>query len=156
MELERKTWLSFVTAGSLLILLACGIQAQESKPSAPAAQRKMPAIPYGIVLQAKYVSSGKRDPFAPPAGEGTHKNVNALASAFPVESLRLAGTLIQGQKKWGFIMTPNGVIYRVVVGSLVGNRAAVVTEITERQVVLTETTADQKRTVTLTVTVTGN
>jgi len=63
----------------------------------------------------------------------------------------LTGTVIQPTKKWAFIVTPDGKIYKITEGTSVGNRGAIVSEITENRVVLTEMMGAEQRIITLTV-----
>ncbi len=61
---------------------------------------------------------------------------------FPLDSLRMVGTLSQGGQLWGLIKTPDGTIQRVRVGNYMGQNHGKITQITENSIKLTEIAPD--------------
>ncbi len=73
---------------------------------------------------AQYQADLLRSPFeAPP--ESTSK-ANAIKTnplqAYPINMLRFIGTLTKGNTTYGFIITPDNLIYQVEEGDLIGER----------------------------------
>ena len=62
--------------------------------------------------------------------------------AFPLESLKMVGTLERGQQRWALIKTPDNSLYRVNNGNYVGQNFGVVAMISETSVTLKELIQD--------------
>ncbi|OGT46265.1 MAG: hypothetical protein A3F17_09070 [Gammaproteobacteria bacterium RIFCSPHIGHO2_12_FULL_41_15] len=144
---------------SVVWLPACGGNnkkpASKKKATAPVVEKKVvPEKPISVIIQTipkvQYQHTDKRNPFAG-AAQNVKKVTTGIAADFSTESLRLTGTVIQPTKKWAFIVTPDGKIYKITEGTSVGNRGAIVSEITENRVVLTEMMGAEQRIITLTV-----
>ncbi len=58
---------------------------------------------------------------------------------FPLDSLRMAGTLDQGGALWAMIIVPDGTIYRVKKGNYIGTNLGEILQVVEGQVVVEET-----------------
>ena len=104
--------------------------------------------------QAVQSQQGKRrNPFEKTEKQRTKKKneSDGIASNYPVENLTVSGTVVQDDKKWAFIVDPNGKRYKVVLGSVVGNQAAVVTGITHKYVILEQHDGQTKQVITLSI-----
>lgn len=99
-----------------------------------------------------YEATDLPDPFkprklAPPAGGGGvlqpdfNRPKEALEN-FPLESLKMVGTLTQGKTIYAIIKTPENNLYRVRVGNHMGQNFGIITQITENEVRLTEIVQD--------------
>lgn len=106
-----------------------------------------------------YESSDLRDPFRPDiaavdedkppeiaANSGgprppEQRNREELES-FPLDTLRMAGTLEQGIEKWAIILGPEGTVYRVQKGNYVGRNYGKIHSIMEDRIELTEIIPD--------------
>jgi type IV pilus assembly protein PilP len=91
------------------------------------------------------------DPFkprklAPPSGGGGRQpDFNRPKEAlenFPLENLKMVGTLSQGKVTFAIIKTPENNLYRVKPGNHMGQNFGVVTQVTENEVRLTEIVQD--------------
>lgn len=115
---------------------------------------------YVINLKQRVLSSKKRVPIKPfptPKVEiyqakGAHtpfqeKAVNTKSSggvtllplnAYPLNVLRLIGTLVQGNQSFGVILAPDNKVYQISVGDSIGDHYGTVNKITNTQVEVTE------------------
>ncbi|MEX0960784.1 MAG: pilus assembly protein PilP [Burkholderiales bacterium] len=92
------------------------------------------------------------DPFQPRkteavelAGGGPAPDVNRRKEAlesFPLETLKMVGTIEQRQARFALIKTPDNNLYRVRVGNYMGQNFGVVTAISEAGVTLREVVQD--------------
>ncbi|HSO83227.1 pilus assembly protein PilP [Thiocapsa sp.] len=92
---------------------------------------------------------GRRDPFVmdtqTAAADGTD---NSLApdplrpkeelESFPLDSLRMVGTVQQQETRWALVRTREGLVYRVRVGNYLGMNNGQIVDITDDAVRLTE------------------
>jgi type IV pilus assembly protein PilP len=62
--------------------------------------------------------------------------------AYPLESLKMVGTLERGKQRWALIKTPDSNLYRVRNGNYLGQNFGVVAMITETSVTLKELIQD--------------
>jgi type IV pilus assembly protein PilP len=91
------------------------------------------------------------DPFkprklAPPKGGGGlqpdfNRPKEALES-FPLESLKMVGTLQKDKLNYAIIKTPESSLYRVRAGNYIGQNFGIITQVTENEVKLTEIVQD--------------
>ncbi|MGF1613728.1 MAG: pilus assembly protein PilP [Gammaproteobacteria bacterium] len=105
-----------------------------------------------------YESGNLRNPFQPDnavvdeqrqpqasAGSGIRppeqRNREEL-EAFPLDALRMAGTLAQGVETWALILGPQGTVYRVRKGNYVGRNYGKIHSIMEDRIELTEIIPD--------------
>ena len=65
--------------------------------------------------------------------------------AFPLDSLRMVGTLLHDDQTWGLLRAPDGVIHRVRSGNYLGQNNGKVTEIMEARIELREVVQGQGR-----------
>ena len=97
-------------------------------------------------------AEGLRSPFIPdtpqsagPASCGTSPDPDRPAEfleSFPLDTLRMVGTLDINQMVYGLVQTTDGLIHRVVPGNYMGQNDGRVTEITESEIVLVEIISD--------------
>ncbi len=98
-----------------------------------------------------YVAGDRRNPFQPEeprdeqqqqvAGDGISPDFNRRKEeleAFPLDSIRMVGTLQQNETTWGLVKTREGIIYRVKAGNYMGQNHGQITQITEDKIDLTE------------------
>ncbi|HYR05979.1 MAG TPA: pilus assembly protein PilP [Gallionella sp.] len=57
---------------------------------------------------------------------------------FPLDSLKMVGTLMRGKQAWAIVQAPDGTVYRVQVGDHLGQNSGMVNKITEDKVNLVE------------------
>lgn len=91
------------------------------------------------------------DPFRPrklqPAkgGGGVQPDLNRRKEpleAYPLENLKMVGTLQQNRITYALIKTPDKNLYRVKMGNYVGQNFGIITGVTETEVKLTEIVQD--------------
>ena len=108
--------------------------------------------PYEIFT---YVADAEavRSPFVPDTpqaaaggtGSGPRPNPDRspeFLEQFPLDTLRMVGTLYIGDTMYGLIQTSDGLIHRVVPGNYMGQNYGRITEISESQVDLVEIISD--------------
>ncbi len=61
---------------------------------------------------------------------------------FPLDTLRMVGTLSQGNALWALIKTPDSTIQRVAEGNYMGQNYGKIVEITDEEIYLTEIISD--------------
>lgn len=95
-------------------------------------------------LMASYQVEKLRDPFeAPhlismqPAAEASPLN------AFPLTELRFIGVVIENEKKFAILMTPNDHTYKVTLGDQIGNQYGKIVNINQSQIDVVETVKDE-------------
>lgn len=119
-----------------------------------------------------YQASGLRDPFMPTVVEHPPESItrtdfklkdaimpdlNRYKEAleeYPLDSLRMVGTLRQGVDIWAVVRASDGILYRVKEGNHMGQNYGKITAINEEMIKLTEIISDEggswlKRQVTL-------
>lgn len=91
----------------------------------------------------KYSAEVLRSPFAPTSPrKGDSPNANRPKEpleAFPLDGLRMAGTLMEGDKRWAIIVAPNGVTYYVTKGNYMGQNYGRIVKIDTDKIELIET-----------------
>jgi type IV pilus assembly protein PilP len=95
-----------------------------------------------------YGASGLIDPFAAftrkaaaAAGSGPRPDMNRRKEAleeFPLDALRMVGTLTRGRQSWAVIQAPDGTIHRASVGHFMGHNFGKILRISEDKVSLIE------------------
>lgn len=94
-----------------------------------------------------YEADTLADPFAPfnlkPRGAagGPSPDINRRKEPledYPLDALRMVGTLSRGNQSWAIIQAPDGIVYRVKNGDHMGQNFGMVTDITEENVKLVE------------------
>ena len=61
---------------------------------------------------------------------------------FPLDTLRMVGTLTQGETGYGLVQTSDGIIHRVVPGQYMGQNDGRITTINESEIELIEIISD--------------
>lgn len=99
-----------------------------------------------------YVEAGRRDPFASaPSQKAVPGALSALMDPrrnrepleeFPLDSLRLVGTLSIRNQKFALIKDPTGVVHRVTQGNYLGQNYGKITAIAESELALREIVPD--------------
>ncbi|MBI5450185.1 MAG: pilus assembly protein PilP [Gammaproteobacteria bacterium] len=75
-------------------------------------------------------------------GKGGKNRPQEPLEAFPLDTLRMVGALKKRDSQWALVKASDGVIYRVGVGSHVGQNQGRVTQVTEEKVSVMEMVAD--------------
>jgi type IV pilus assembly protein PilP len=111
-------------------------------------------LPLVVVYEPMtYEAFDLSDPFHPRKIEPDKTNVGGgpapdlsrrkeALEAYPLESLKMVGTLERGRQRWALIKTPDNNLYRVHNGNYVGQNFGVVAMITETSVTLKELIQD--------------
>lgn len=103
-----------------------------------------------------YTASTKRNPFAFSVGEEPEKEIDLPDSGirpdtlrrkeeledFPLDSLRMVGTLEQHGNTWGLVRSQEGTIYRIQPDNYMGQNHGRITRILEDQIELIEIVPD--------------
>ncbi|MEN8131984.1 MAG: pilus assembly protein PilP [Pseudomonadota bacterium] len=105
----------------------------------------------------EYQAENLRDPFDSnelsvkltkknrPLNSGLSPDPNRTAEyleTFPLDALRMVGTLSQGNALWALIRTPDSTIQRVTEGNYMGQNYGKIVEITDEEIYLTEIIPD--------------
>jgi type IV pilus assembly protein PilP len=95
---------------------------------------------------------GMRSPFVPdtpqaagPAASGTRPDPNRpteFLESFPLDTLRMVGTLDINETAYGLVQTSDGLIHRVIPGNYLGQNDGRITEISESEILLVEIISD--------------
>ncbi|MDT8406464.1 MAG: pilus assembly protein PilP [Methylococcales bacterium] len=98
-----------------------------------------PFVPVDVVLDeqqiAEEVGSGVRPDFSRPREE---------LEMFPLDSLRMVGTLVKDELRWALIVGADGTIHRVRAGNYMGKNHGKILEIGEDRISLLELVPDIK------------
>ena len=104
-----------------------------------------------------YQAAGRRSPFEPwrraavsiaelaGRGAGPRPDPSRLKEpleAFPLDKLKMVGTLAQGGRRWALVRAPDGLVYRVGVGNHLGQHHGRITHIGEERIELVELVPD--------------
>ena len=97
-------------------------------------------------------AEGLRSPFVPdtpqasgPVAGGMSPDPDRPAEfleSFPLDTLRMVGTLDINETVYGLVQTSDGLIHRVVPGNYMGQNDGRITQITESEIVLVEIISD--------------
>lgn len=99
--------------------------------------------------QFAYSAGSLGDPFVArnlrtqgsPGGGGPRPDMNRRREAleeFPLDALKMVGTLQRGKQHWAVIQAPDGTVHRATVGNHVGQNFGAITRITEDKISLIE------------------
>lgn len=134
-----------------LVRYADKVNAQKSHHIEPLPDIKVPEV-------YAYASAGKTDPFKPLVQEkyvpkpeevivgGIRPPANHVPEeleAYPLDSLRMVGTLSRGDETWGLITAPDGAVHRVQAGNYLGQNYGRVLAVGEDHVELVEIVPDR-------------
>lgn len=143
-----------VASVALLMLSGCTRDASDLHEYISQTKQR-PATPIESLPEMKpqatfaYPDSLTRDPFRPPQLEEPQGPVASGPSpdqdrvreeleAFPLDSLRMMGTLQQQGRLWALVKDPEGTIHRVETGNYLGQNYGEIVAIEDYQVVLNE------------------
>ena len=96
-----------------------------------------------------YNAANLADPFAsfnlkpqgPKSASGPRPDPNRRKEPledYPLDSLKMVGTLMRGKQAWAVIQAPDGTVYRAQVGDHLGQNSGMISKITEEKVDLIE------------------
>lgn len=157
---RRDRLLILLTLSSALISGCSGDKMKEIKAYAKSvhAHPPGPIMPLPEIKPIEtfvYTPGERRDPFTPDAQAMPPEPViedNGLApnpnrrkeelEGFPLDSLRMVGTLDQDATRWGLIRTKEGIVHRVKVGNYLGANNGQITNIGDDAIQLTEIVSD--------------
>jgi type IV pilus assembly protein PilP len=149
---------SVLIAASCLSLTACfhdmsdleqyvaQVKAHKTTRIEPLPQMK----PYEAFI---YVAAGRRDPFIPmaptnPNGQGNsalrpdmNRNREPLEE-FPLDALKMVGTLLFNNQTYAMVKAPDGVVHRVTMGNHMGQNYGKIIKIEPSAISLTEIVPD--------------
>jgi type IV pilus assembly protein PilP len=153
--------LLFIATSALLLVACSGGKSDleqyvdEVKARKPGPIAQLPEIK--PIETFTYVAGDRRNPFRPeaPRGEEQQQVVGdgitidrdrrkEELEAFPLDSIRMVGTLEQKETKWGLVKTKEGIIYRVKAGNYMGQNHGQITQVSEDKIELTEIVSDPK------------
>lgn len=111
-----------------------------------------PAPEFEQYSQFSYPEKKRRSPFKPlskrlttMAGPGVRPNLKRAKEpleSYPLDALRMVGTLRQSNRIWAMVGTTDGRVYRITVGNHVGKNFGRVDKISSAGIALTETVRD--------------
>jgi type IV pilus assembly protein PilP len=148
---------------SVGILSGCGDQVDENVVEFVKAAKTqkighveaLPVFPPPQIM--KYTAANLRDPFEPfvvsMAKEKTSLHEEAAPDlnrprealeAYPLDSLKMVGTLEKEGEFFALIKDSNGMLYRVVVGNYLGQNSGKIEKITEKSIEVKEWLSDGK------------
>lgn len=149
--------------GLCLLIAACGgdsmrdLREYAAEVHARKSTRVEPLPEFKRYETYAYASSDKVDPFEPffqedKVGVADTRPNNGLQpdldrnreelEAFPLDSLRMVGTLEQHDAVWGIVKDPEGVVHRVQVGNYMGQNYGKIMHIQEDRIELLEIVPD--------------
>jgi len=160
MAATRYSRLLVAMLASAIALAACGgdmddldAYINEVKARPGGRIEPLPEItPYEVFTYAAD-SDGLRSPFvpdapqiAPGAGDGGTRpdpdRSREFLEQFPLDTLRMVGTLQQGEVFYGLVQDSDGLIHRVVPGNYLGQNDGRIVAITESEIQLVEIISD--------------
>ncbi len=120
------------------------IQQTEAQPGGPVPP--LPEVkPYETFV---YDDQSLRSPFVPSEAPGVNsvrpdsKRPREFLEQFPLDTLRMVGTLRIGGTTYGLVQTKDGIVHRVTVGNYMGQNDGHITGITPSKIDLTEIVPD--------------
>lgn len=87
-------------------------------------------------------SKGNLDKSQPVQGRGNAPDINRRKEPleqFPLDSLRMVGTLSKGDASWAVIRAPDGTIHRAQSGNYLGQNYGQITKVTSNKLFIMET-----------------
>lgn len=140
-------------SGDQLSDLRSFVQAEKAKPGG----RVEPVPEVKPFESFTYQAGGRKSPFEPWGlnagiakatgvfGGGVHPDMNRrreALEAFPLDTLRMVGTLAQKDGVWAIIKAPDGLVYRVTRNNYIGQNHGHITKISDEKVELVEIVPD--------------
>ena len=97
----------------------------------------------------RYKADGMRSPFSVPEttkrasiGKPDENRAKQELESYPLDALKMVGTLHKGNQDWALITAPNGTIYRVTLGNFLGKNYGKIVGIKKDEIRLIETVPD--------------
>ncbi|WP_456417042.1 pilus assembly protein PilP [Thiolapillus sp.] len=142
-----------VPAAMVLLLAGCAKQDMTDLREFVAEVKARPPTPIEPIPQIKqaetylYVGGNRRNPFVP-TEDGTEVLVNTDTSgprpdpnrrkeeleSYPLDALRMVGTLDQNKAVWALVQSPDGTIHRVKAGNYLGQNDGEIISIEEEKI----------------------
>src|SRR6185312_6456709 len=153
-NVSRLVLLGSFTCSLLAGLLACSSADEEltrfideTKHESGGRVEPLPEVkPYETFI---YSAADMRSPFVPsgPGGNSSglrpdSKRNREFLEQFPLDTLRMVGTLRLGDRMYGLVQTRDGLVHRVTTGNYLGQADGKITEITAAKISLTEIVPD--------------
>jgi len=120
---------------------------EETKHEAGGRVESLPEVkPYETFI---YAAADQRSPFMP-SGPGNNsqglrpdaKRNREFLEKFPLDTLKMVGTLRLGDRMYGLVQTKDGLVHRVTAGNYLGQADGKIAEITPAKISLTEIVPD--------------
>lgn len=99
-----------------------------------------------------YSAADLRDPFSPPEVEAPPPTANKLTpdtnrikevlEEYPLDALKMVGTVENNNETWSLVRAPDGIIYRVRPNNYIGQNYGKIVSISEEGIDLVETIED--------------
>lgn len=152
MKCQRVLWYSAI----FFALVGCGSDQMDDLRQFVAtahADRKPKVDPLPEVKTNEtysYSAAELQDPFAtfnlkPPgtatAGKGPRPDPNRRKEPledYPLDSLKMVGTLVQGRQAWAVIQAPDGTVHSARVGNHLGQNFGMITQVAEDKIEVVE------------------
>jgi type IV pilus assembly protein PilP len=151
---HRLVHLGTLACGLLVGLAACSSAdnelsrfIDETKREAGGRVESLPEVkPYETFI---YSATDLRSPFMP-SGPGTNgaglrpdsKRNREFLEQFPLDTLKMVGTLRLADRMYGLVLTKDGLVHRVTAGNYLGQADGKITEISPAKISLTEIVPD--------------
>ena len=151
---KRARSLLLASLSALILLTACGKSTDdlESWVTEVKARKATPIEPIPQMKQYEafpYQEAGRRSPFeapaAPASASGTRPDMNRNKEPleeFPIDALRLVGTIDSKGVVYALIKAPDGVVHRVTIKNHLGQNYGQIVGISESEISLIELVPD--------------
>ncbi len=111
----------------------------ESRP----APKVTPIPEFQAPARATYAANNLRSPFQPNITRRPDENrQKEPLEAYPLDSLKMVGTLWQDNKLWAIVATPTNMVYKVTVGTHLGQNYGRVVTVSTSKINIEETVPD--------------
>ncbi|MGH8430454.1 MAG: pilus assembly protein PilP [Solimonas sp.] len=148
-----KTWLPMLSCALLLSACGKGLGDLDAWVKEVKARKPAPIEPIPQMKQYEafaYVPAARRDPFSSlepqkQAGSGPRPDLNRNREPleeFPLDALRMVGTINAAGKTFALVKAPDGVVHRVSLKNHLGQNYGEITAISEAEVGLLELVPD--------------
>tara|TARA_R110000868_G_scaffold380784_1_gene646895 strand:+ start:69742 stop:70266 length:525 start_codon:yes stop_codon:yes gene_type:complete len=73
------------------------------------------------------------------------RNVKEKIEQYPLDSLKMVGSITRGTKVWALVKAPDDIVYQIKVGDYIGPDYGKVTKVTEKAIFLTQSMVKEGR-----------
>lgn len=141
-------WVVIVSA--LLMIVACSESKNKELQNYIKEVQSRPPKPIESIPQMKlspvfiYPNVARRNPFNPlqrlinNQDAPDQRRKKEPLEKFPLDSLQMVGTFAENNRLWALISATDGIIYRVAIGSYLGQNYGRITKITPNAIYITE------------------